>query len=59
VPCHLQPAVKVALGLQPELKRTEEAVGKILSLPIYPDLGKEEVDFVGATIKNFFGKGGS
>ena len=54
VPCHLQPAVKNTLGRQPKLKRTEEAAKKILSLPIYPELEKEKVDFVCATIKEFF-----
>ncbi len=54
IPCHLQPAVKHALGRQPKLKRTEEAAQKILSLPIYPELGKEKVDFICATIKEFF-----
>jgi dTDP-4-amino-4,6-dideoxygalactose transaminase len=54
IPCHLQPAVKHTLGRQPKLKRTEEAAKKILSLPIYPELEKEKVDFVCATIKEFF-----
>jgi dTDP-4-amino-4,6-dideoxygalactose transaminase len=54
IPCHLQPAVQKALGPQPKLERTEEAVEKILSLPIYPELDKEQVDFVCATIGDFF-----
>jgi dTDP-4-amino-4,6-dideoxygalactose transaminase len=54
IPCHLQPAVQNALGPQPKLERTEEAVQKILSLPIYPELDKEKVDFVCATIRDFF-----
>jgi dTDP-4-amino-4,6-dideoxygalactose transaminase len=56
VPCHLQPAVQNTLGPQPNLERTEEAAKKILSLPIYPELEKEKVDFVCATIKEFFNK---
>jgi perosamine synthetase len=56
VPCHLQPAVQNTLGPQPNLERTEEASKKILSLPIYPELEKEKVDFVCATIKEFFNK---
>jgi dTDP-4-amino-4,6-dideoxygalactose transaminase len=54
VPCHLQPAVQNTLGPQPNLERTEEAAKKILSLPIYPELEKEKVDFVCATIKEFY-----
>jgi len=54
VPCHLQPAIKNTLDPQLNLKRTEEAAKKILSLPIYPGLEKEKVDFVCATIKEFF-----
>jgi dTDP-4-amino-4,6-dideoxygalactose transaminase len=33
---------------------TEEVVQKILSLPIYPELEKEKVDFVCASIREFF-----
>jgi dTDP-4-amino-4,6-dideoxygalactose transaminase len=54
IPNHRQPAVQKALGPQPKLERTDEVVDKILSLPIYPELGKEKVDFVCATIKEFF-----
>jgi dTDP-4-amino-4,6-dideoxygalactose transaminase len=54
IPCHSQPAVKTMLGPQPKLERTEEAAEKILSLPIYPELDQEKVDFVCATIKEFF-----
>jgi dTDP-4-amino-4,6-dideoxygalactose transaminase len=54
IPNHLQPAVQNALGQQPKLKKTEDTVKKILSLPIYPELEKEKVDFVCASIKEFF-----
>ena len=54
IPNHRQPAVQKALGPQPKLERTDEVVDKILSLPIYPELEKEKVDFVCATIKDFF-----
>jgi dTDP-4-amino-4,6-dideoxygalactose transaminase len=54
IPNHRQPAVEKALGPQPKLERTDGVVDKILSLPIYPELGKEKVDFVCATIKEFF-----
>ena len=46
IPNHQQPAVRNALGEQPKLENTEKAAKKILSLPIYPELEKEKVDFV-------------
>jgi len=54
IPNHQQPAVRNALGQQPKLGKTEDTVKKILSLPIYPELEKEKVDFVCATIREFF-----
>jgi dTDP-4-amino-4,6-dideoxygalactose transaminase len=54
IPNHFQPAVRNTLGQQLELKKTEDTVKKILSLPIYPELEKEKVDFVCASIKEFF-----
>ena len=54
VPNHQQPAVRNVLGQQPKLGKTEDTVKKILSLPIYPELEKEKVDFVCATIGEFF-----
>lgn len=56
IPNHQQPAVRQALGPQPKLERTEEAAGRILSLPIYPELTKQEVDYVCSNIREFFGK---
>ena len=54
IPNHQQPAVKKTLGLQPRLGKTEEAAGRILSLPMYPELAKEKVDFVCATVRECF-----
>ncbi|HXX33939.1 MAG TPA: DegT/DnrJ/EryC1/StrS family aminotransferase [Thermodesulfobacteriota bacterium] len=54
IPNHQQPAVRNALGQQPKLEVTEVTVQKILSLPIYPELEKEKVDFVCASIREFF-----
>ncbi len=56
IPNHQQPAVLNTSGPQPRLKETEDAVKKILSLPMYPELDKERVDFVCATIRQFFRK---
>jgi len=54
IPCHLQPGVRNTIGPQPRLETTEAVVDKILSLPIYPELEKEKVDFVCAAIREFF-----
>jgi dTDP-4-amino-4,6-dideoxygalactose transaminase len=54
IPNHQAPAVQKTLGSQPRLEKTEEAARRILSLPIYPELRKEEVDTVCAAIREFF-----
>ncbi len=54
VPCHMQPGTEKLLGKQPELKRTEEVVGKILSLPIYPTMTEEELSHVIRCVRSFF-----
>lgn len=56
VPCHLQPAIK-NMGINFVLPKTEGAVGRILSLPMYPDLSIDEVDYICGTIKEFYAKG--
>jgi len=56
IPNHQQPAVRNAMGPQPKLERTEEAAKNILSLPMYPELDKEKVDFVCSAIREFFRK---
>ncbi len=56
IPNHQQPGVVNTLGTQPRLERTEQAVNKILSLPIYPELDKEKVNYVCGAIKDFFEK---
>lgn len=56
IPNHLQPAVRSTSGQQPKLEKTEEAANRILSLPMYPELEREKVDFVCEKIREFFGK---
>lgn len=46
VPCHLQPACRDLGYPAGSLPMTETAVGEILSLPIFPELRDEEVDYV-------------
>jgi dTDP-4-amino-4,6-dideoxygalactose transaminase len=56
IPNHQQPAVVNTLGPQPPLEKTESVTGKILSLPIYPELEREKVDYACAMIRAFFGR---
>jgi dTDP-4-amino-4,6-dideoxygalactose transaminase len=57
IPNHQQSAVLKGLGQQPKLRMTEEVARRILSLPIYPELEKEKVDFVCSSIREFFHQG--
>ncbi|MBD3252115.1 aminotransferase class V-fold PLP-dependent enzyme [Candidatus Pacearchaeota archaeon] len=53
IPCHLQPAVTNLIG-KISLPRTEEFCNKILSLPIYPEMRDEEVEYVCDSLKSIF-----
>lgn len=56
VPVHLQEAYRdlnIPAGALPE---AEKAAREIVSLPFYPELREEEMEFVAATIKEFFNK---
>ncbi len=53
VPCHLQPAIKEQFSKN-RLPLTEEYCNDILSLPIYPLLSDEQVDYICKRIKQFF-----
>ncbi len=51
VPNHQQPAIEERFGKQPTLPRTEDAVRRILSLPMFPTLTDEEVRRVATEIR--------
>ncbi|MBI1937710.1 MAG: DegT/DnrJ/EryC1/StrS family aminotransferase [Ignavibacteriales bacterium] len=51
LPVHLQPAYKKFAN--DYLKATERVANEILSLPIYPELSREEIELVVNTIKEF------
>ncbi|UCG42181.1 MAG: DegT/DnrJ/EryC1/StrS family aminotransferase [candidate division WOR-3 bacterium] len=53
VPLHRQPAFANAGFADVELPTTERVVDEILSLPMYPELTKEQLDFVVETIISF------
>lgn len=54
IPCHMQQGVREAIGVQLRLMRTEEVANKILSLPMYPELEKEKVDYICKCIREFY-----
>ena len=53
VPVHLQPAYLNRVKTL-DLSVTEKIAGKIISLPLYPELSTEKVEYVIESIKSFF-----
>lgn len=56
IPVHLQKSFSEYKYCQGKLKNTEKIAQEILSLPIYPELTEEKVNFVIKQIKNFYAK---
>ena len=54
-PVHLTHFYKNELGYACELPVTEEISSQVLTLPMYPTLTKEEIDYIIEEIKNFYG----
>jgi len=55
VPIHLQPAYKGRLKIVGELIETERIAREVLSLPIYPELTKSELQAVITAVQAFYG----
>ncbi len=53
VPIHLQPAYRGRLGDAGSLPETERAAGEVLSLPMYPELTRDQVRRVAEAIRSF------
>ncbi|HHH79506.1 MAG TPA: hypothetical protein ENL13_01220 [Thermoplasmatales archaeon] len=54
IPLHLQPAYK-HLGLKKgDYPVSEKLAGEILSIPVYPELTDEQLNYIVDTIKQFF-----
>jgi dTDP-4-amino-4,6-dideoxygalactose transaminase len=53
IPNHQQPAVIERFGPQPSLPRTEQYVGQILSLPMFPSISGAEIQTVARAIANY------
>jgi perosamine synthetase len=56
VPNHLQPAITDLYGPPVSLPRTEDYVKRILSLPMFPALGEQDVIRVSDAIKTFLNR---
>jgi len=54
VPCHLQPACTSFGTESSRLPVTEQLVDEILSLPMFPELRDEEIDYTVNVIREFF-----
>jgi len=53
-PIHLTKYYKDILGYNLSLPETEKISSDTLTLPLYPDLTKEEMDYIAIQIKNFY-----
>ena len=54
LPLHLQPALKFLGYKKGDFKISEKCADSVLSLPIYPELQNEEIEFVSNAINKFF-----
>lgn len=56
IPIHLQPVYREMYGFKEGmLPVTERASKEVLTLPMFADITEEQVDYVGACVKEFFG----
>ena len=54
VPIHLQPAYRDLGYANGSFPVTEKLAGEILSLPLYPELQERQIEFIAATVREFF-----
>ena len=54
VPPYRQPVALKTLGILCDLKRADEISDQVLSLPIYPELTQEQLDYIVHVIKDFY-----
>lgn len=55
IPCHLQPAARAWSGGPGSLPVTEALVGRLLSLPMYPELTPDQIAYVVERVREFEG----
>jgi dTDP-4-amino-4,6-dideoxygalactose transaminase len=58
VPLHLQPAFKDLGYHEGSFPNAERAAKRIVSLPMYPELRDEQIEYVAECIRGFYGGGG-
>jgi dTDP-4-amino-4,6-dideoxygalactose transaminase len=56
IPIHLQDCARHLGGREGDFPVAEKQAKTILSLPIYPELENAEIEYVVASVRNFFGK---
>lgn len=54
IPLHLQPAMKFLGYREGDFPKSEKAAKEILSIPMYPELAQEEIEWVCQKIKEFY-----
>lgn len=54
IPCHLQPACADYSSRVDQLPVTETVVNEILSLPMFPELRDDEIEYIAQAISGFF-----
>ncbi|MBI3162043.1 MAG: DegT/DnrJ/EryC1/StrS family aminotransferase [Chloroflexi bacterium] len=53
IPVHLQPVYRKLGYPEARLPETEQAAREVLSLPLYPELGSEQLEFIAHSIQEF------
>ena len=53
IPLHLQKCFKYLGYKKGDFKESEKASGEVLAIPVYPELTKEELDYIVVSIKEF------
>jgi len=56
IPLHLQKAFDYLGYKKGDFPNAEKSAGRILSLPMYPELTKKQIDYVVSTIQKFYDK---
>lgn len=56
LPVHLQPAYSDLCSLDGSFPVAEKCAGKILSLPMFPEIMEEEINYISNLIRSFFEK---
>lgn len=57
IPCHLQTPCAPFTSGKGHLPHTEKAAEEILSLPVYPELTQEQLEYLGEAVASFSGGG--